>query len=212
MRYRILTGLTVALGLSALLARPSLLPDPKPNTVDDYMAWHTEAFANSFGNDVSLVIEKAKKSLRVYRNGEVAATYPIDLGEDCTDLADKRLNGDDCTPEGVYRVIWRRDRGETQAYRALLLDYPQWDDFSDALRLGDANMWDVVQNAYRQVKEGRPEFKTNIGGLIEIHGYGGNEEYSTDGCVALKNEHMDELFDDFGLREGATVAIVRSLD
>ena len=47
------------------------------------------------------------------------------------------------------------------------------------------------------------------GGLIEIHGEGGRQSDWTSGCVALRNENMDELFS--RVSSGSPVTIVGSM-
>ena len=50
-----------------------------------------------------------------------------------------------------------------------------------------------------------PPQKTRLGGEIYIHG-GGTDRDWTDGCIALKNEEVTELFD--LISKGARVLIV----
>jgi lipoprotein-anchoring transpeptidase ErfK/SrfK len=44
------------------------------------------------------------------------------------------------------------------------------------------------------VKRGELHLRARIGGLIEIHGEGGQGRDWTNGCVALSNRDMDEVF------------------
>lgn len=122
------------------------------------------------GGGFALVVEKSSYTLVVYQEGQELRRLPVELGLD--PRAVKQREGDLRTPEGLYRVTWRRERGETDFYRALLLDYPNAED----------------------VAAGR------TGSHIEIHGLGsgrrpveGGRNW-TRGCVALANEHVDELF------------------
>ncbi|HJU04154.1 MAG TPA: L,D-transpeptidase, partial [Nitrospiraceae bacterium] len=115
--------------------------------------------------------------LRLYRSGREIASYPVQLGYN--GIFEKRYRGDGATPEGHYRVIRKRDRGQTDFYRALLLDYPNEDDhrrFQHARRTGT-----IPPDA-------------SIGGQIEIHG-GDDEDLSqTFGCIKLDNHQIDVLF------------------
>ena len=91
----------------------------------------------------------------------------------------KRSQGDRATPEGRYRIVKKKDVGQSIYHRALLLDYPNAEDrkrFAAAMKRGE------IPRA------------SAIGGLIEIHGDGGRGQNWTDGCVALRNSDMDELF------------------
>jgi hypothetical protein len=54
----------------------------------------------------------------------------------------------------------------------------------------------------------RGEIPTGVGpgSLIEIHGEGGRQQDWTKGCVAVSNDHMDQLFP--RVRVGTPVTIV----
>ncbi len=141
----------------------------------------------------ALVVEKAKRRMTLYRNGRVAASYPVRLG--FNGVQEKRYEDDGATPEGTYRVIRMKDRGQTDFYRALLLDYPNGEDqrrFQAALRTG------AVPS------------RSRIGGNIEIHGEARRGLSQTLGCVMVGNRQMDALFLAVGV--GTPVTIVGALD
>lgn len=120
-----------------------------------------------------IVVNKLERELTLYRNGVAVRTFPAGLGFNF--LSDKLYSGDRATPEGRYQVI-KKVPG-SKYYRALLINYPNSDDqkrFSQAKRMNR-----IPKNA-------------TIGGLIEIHG--GGTEGMTYGCVALDNNHIEELF------------------
>ena len=121
--------------------------------------------------------------------GRPVKTYDAEIGSNA--LGVKRRQGDRATPEGRYRVVKRKDRGQSRYYRALLLDYPNAADrerFAAAQRRGE-----IPRGA-------------RIGGLIEIHGEGGRGQNWTEGCVALSNRDIDDLFPRVGV--GTRVTIV----
>src|SRR6185295_13277198 len=125
----------------------------------------------------AVVVDKLSRRCLLLAGGRVVASFPAELGRD--GLAEKLYAGDAATPEGHYHVVEKRDLGATLYHRALLLDYPTDDDrrqFEAARRRG-------------LVPGGR-----GIGGLIEIHGHGGKWINWTNGCVALRDPHMDRLF------------------
>ncbi len=129
--------------------------------------------------------------MTVYVRGEPVKSYPVELGFNW--IADKRLEGDGATPEGRYRIVSRIDRAGAEFYRALLIDYPNAEDrvrFVHARRDGDVPAW------------------ARVGGLIEIHGGGGRQRDWTNGCVALTNAEIDDLFRRVGV--GTPVTIVGS--
>ena len=140
----------------------------------------------------AIVVSKAERSLTLYRGGLKVLSYPVRLG--FNGIKEKRYQGDGATPEGRYRVAVKRGRGQTQYYRALLLDYPNQDDRRRFLN---------------DRKKGRiPAFR-NIGGQIEIHGADNELMAQTLGCVMLENPQMAALFD--RVDNGTPVTIVGAL-
>jgi murein L,D-transpeptidase YafK len=87
--------------------------------------------------------------------------------------------------------VKKKDLGQSVYHRALLLDYPNAE---DKKRFAAAK------------KRGEIPRASAIGGLIEIHGDGGRGQNWTDGCVALRNADMDDLF--ARVRLGTRVTIV----
>jgi murein L,D-transpeptidase YafK len=144
----------------AAIKKPSLLPPPPITLSEEWL----------------IVVKKGKRKLLLYRECRLVKTFPIDLGEN--PKGPKLYQGDMRTPEGLYRVVEKKDRGQTKYYLALLLDYPN---AQDRERHGLA------------IRKGKIPSEAGIGGLIEIHGEGRGEDW-TQGCVALYNQHMNELF------------------
>jgi lipoprotein-anchoring transpeptidase ErfK/SrfK len=126
--------------------------------------------------EVKIVVKKNERKLLLYQQGELLKMYPVDLGRN--PLGPKVFQGDLRTPEGDYSVVERRDVGQTKFYLALVLNYPNG---TDRLRYDWA------------VKSGFLPKDIGIGGLIEIHGDGIGFDW-TEGCIALDNPHMQELF------------------
>ena len=146
----------------------------------------TRAWSRSTGQSVVLVL-KEKNTLVLLSKGAAARAYDAELGANA--IALKQRQGDRATPEGRYRVVAKKDF--SRYHRALLLDYPNAEDrarFAAARRRGE-----IPQDA-------------GIGGLIEIHGEGGRGQNWTDGCVALSNDDMDDLYRRVGV--GTRVTIV----
>lgn len=125
----------------------------------------------------AVVVDKLRHRCTLLGAGEVTEVFPAELGRN--GLADKLFEGDLATPEGRYRIVAKRDRGATLFYRALLLDYPNEDDRREFAAAQRRSL----------VPAGR-----GIGGLIEIHGDGGQGSDWTNGCIALPNRGMDRLF------------------
>ncbi len=144
----------------AAVRKPPLLPPPSIALSEEWL----------------IVIKKGKRKLNLYRDCRLVKTFPIDLGEN--PQGPKLCQGDMRTPEGLYRVIEKKDRGQTKYFMALLLDYP--------------NEQDRVRHDLA-VRKGKIPSEAGLGGSIEIHGEGRGEDW-TYGCVALYNQHMTELF------------------
>jgi len=140
----------------------------------------------------AIVISKADRVMTLYRNGQKVLSYPVRLG--FNGIREKRYQGDGATPEGRYRVSSKRGQGETQFYRALVLDYPNVDD-QRRYQLGR--------------KTGQIPASSTIGGQIEIHGVENELMAQTLGCVMLDNPHMTLLYD--RVEKGTPVTIVGAL-
>jgi lipoprotein-anchoring transpeptidase ErfK/SrfK len=124
-----------------------------------------------------VVVEKSKRKLYLVRNGEKFREYPILLG--AMPRGPKTQAGDLRTPEGVYTLDWRNPK--SRFYKAMHISYPSPSD-----------------------RERAQEKGVDPGGMVMIHG----EHYEpamrrvlrrnpkdwTEGCIALNNEHIDELW------------------
>ncbi len=124
-----------------------------------------------------LVVEKSKREMHAYQNGKWVKTYPIALGKN--PIGHKQFEGDKRTPEGIYTI---NDRNPNSSYHKNLgVSYPNDQDIAFAKAHGKS-----------------------AGGLIKIHGIkngmgdiiGERHLLSdwTDGCIAVTNREMDELF------------------
>ena len=140
----------------------------------------------------AIVINKADRVLTLYRNGKKVLSYPIRLG--FNGIREKLHQGDGATPEGGYRIRNKRGQGQTQFYRALVLDYPNEDD-RRRYQLGR--------------KTGQIPPSIAIGGHIEIHGVENELMAQTLGSVMLDNPHMAFLYD--RVEKGTPVTIVGAL-
>ena len=139
-----------------------------------------------------IIVDKLRRRLVVYERGHERAVFAAELGGN--GLERKLHTGDRATPEGRYRVTVKKSGGATKYYLALLIDYPNADDL----------------RRYRAAEAaGEVPRGTGAGNLIEIHGHGGSGRDWTDGCVALSNEDMDDLF--AMVRVGTPVTIVGTL-
>jgi L,D-peptidoglycan transpeptidase YkuD (ErfK/YbiS/YcfS/YnhG family) len=124
-----------------------------------------------------LIVDKFSRELSVYKNGKIIKQYTIELGANW--VGDKIQQGDKSTPEGMYKVIEKKQNGQTKYHKAILLDYP--------------NEEDRKRFALNK-KNGIINHDAKIGNLIEIHGSGGKGIDWTDGCIALTDTNMDEIY------------------
>ena len=137
----------------------------------------------------AIVINKADRVLTLYRNGQKVLSYPVRLG--FNGIREKQYQGDGATPEGRYRISSKGGQGQTQFYRALVLDYPNEDD-RRRYQLGR--------------KSGQIPASRTIEGQIEIHGVENELMAQTLGCVMLDNPQMALLYD--RVAKGTPVTIV----
>jgi hypothetical protein len=139
--------------------------------IDETVGWSRD-HRNS-----AVIVYKEKNLVQLYHCGRPVRSYAADMGRNS--LYAKQHAGDAATPEGRYKVVSKKDRGNSKYHKALLLDYPNAEDrtrFREAQRRGEI-----------------PRY-AHLGGLIEIHGEGGRGQDWTLGCVALSNADMNDLF------------------
>ncbi|MGB9906794.1 MAG: L,D-transpeptidase family protein [Candidatus Saccharicenans sp.] len=141
------------------------------------------------GNQLVILVSKLERKLTVYKGGQPFKTYEVGLG--FNGLSDKIHAGDNATPEGEYKII--KKVSPSKFGKALLINYPNDDDLR---RFNEAK------------KKGYITAGSRIGGLIEIHG--GGKDGLTQGCVALDDPEMEELFRLIPL--GTPVTIVGTTD
>jgi hypothetical protein len=165
-----------------------------PANLRRWKEWVRHAVDDSRRNRrAALVVDKRAQMAVLWSNAKPTKWFEVELGYN--GLNRKLHEGDGATPEGLYRVVRRKAKGETRYYKALLLDYPNDED----------------RRRFRQAKaNGEVVNGAGIGGLIEVHGNGGRGTNWTDGCVAVTDSDMDYLFEK--LPVGSAVVIVGSYD
>lgn len=123
-----------------------------------------------------IVVEKSQRRMMLLRDGVVVATYDIALGRN--PIGDKVREGDGRTPEGVYHIDMRNPG--SAFYRSLRISYPSQADRARAAAL-----------------------QASPGGAIMIHGLPNGKGWLgrahletdwTDGCIAVTNREMDEIW------------------
>ena len=146
--------------------------------VTRWRGWIAETIAQSQKTGgPAIVVSKEKHMLTLYVAGKPVRSYPADMGSN--KLNDKLRLGDRATPEGRYTIVVKKGAGRSRYHRAMELDYPNASD---------------LRRFERARRSGEVPPNTRPGGLIEIHGEGGRGADWTDGCVALSNRDIEDLF------------------
>jgi murein L,D-transpeptidase YafK len=123
-----------------------------------------------------IIIVKSERTMTLMRGDRVLKTYRVALGT--VPVGPKQIQGDHKTPEGSY-VISGKNAG-SRFHLALRVSYPSPADRIRARKLG-----------------------ASPGGDIMIHGLGREFAFLgplqwrtdwTDGCVAVTNEEIDEIW------------------
>jgi murein L,D-transpeptidase YafK len=121
-------------------------------------------------------VDKSERTLVLLRDGRPLKTYRVSLGG--APMGHKRREGDERTPEGTYLLDYRNPR--SSAHLSLHVSYPDTDDAARARAAGEAP-----------------------GGMIMVHGMMNGFGWVgrlhrlgdwTDGCIAVTNREMDEIW------------------
>ncbi len=140
-------------------------------------------------SEPSIIIRKAARKLEIFDGKKPVKTYTVVLGFSAK--GDKEVEGDGRTPEGEFYVFTKNP--ESRFHLSLGLSYPSKDDAKRGLAAGliTKDQYGAIVKAIDE--GGMPPQKTKLGGEIYIHG-GGTASDWTDGCVALKDEEISEIF------------------
>ncbi|HEV8075125.1 MAG TPA: L,D-transpeptidase family protein [Candidatus Acidoferrum sp.] len=123
-----------------------------------------------------ILVEKSKRTLTLLDGTKVVKTYKVALGRNPQGAKDRQ--GDHKTPEGIYSIDAKKP--DSRFHKALHISYPNPADREHARKLG-----------------------LSPGGDVEIHGLGSMWGWVgaqhrrmdwTDGCIALTNEEIDEVY------------------
>jgi murein L,D-transpeptidase YafK len=185
----------VVAGCTGGKGKPVDLAAPVPQVEEEATSWSgplsgdqqvvkellsKNGYAHSKVAPTVIVVHKQSRKLTLYKGITPKKTYSVVLGGD--PYNDKLCQGDQCTPEGVYRVVakyphWRWSR-------FILLDYPNTGNW---LRFGRAK------------QAGKVADDADIGGEIGIHGTESDlknlqGQNWTRGCISLVNQDVEEIY------------------
>ena len=121
-----------------------------------------------------VVVDKSDRQLSLIQDGRVVRVYTVSLG--FSPEGDKAREGDGRTPEGTFRIDRRNDR--SRFHLSVGIDYPQPDDRARAAEGGYSPGGDIFIHGQPDGIEGR----TRLAGDW------------TDGCIAVTNANMDEIW------------------
>ena len=123
-----------------------------------------------------VVVEKARRTLTLYRGRTVLKTYRVALGRNPE--GHKQQEGDGRTPEGTYVIDSRK--ADSRFYRALHVSYPNAEDRRRARSRG-------VSPGGAIMIHGLPNGWGTIGAAHRLRDW-------TDGCIAVTNEEIEEIW------------------
>lgn len=147
-----------------------------------------------------LVVKKKERLLQVFDGERFVKDFEMVLG--FSPVGDKEIEGDGKTPIGEFYIFTKN--ANSKFHLSLGVSYPGIDDAKRGLKenLISLEEHDAIVKAINEKQ--MPPQNTRLGGEIYIHG-GGTEKDWTDGCVALPDEEIKELF--AAIPVGATVII-----
>lgn len=165
---------------------------------------------SSYGNDsdevTRIIVLKKDRELQLWKGKTLYKTYPVKLSLSYNNPlfspGPKRREGDMQTPVGFYKISKKRQR--TNYPKSLLISYPNWKDRHNARVLGIpedqlGGMILIHGNPYRP-SPGVRNFAAKLGISEETVDQWARDYFYpnfdwTNGCVAVADEDMDEIFE-----------------
>ena len=121
-------------------------------------------------------VDKSARTLTLLRGSQILKTYAVALGS--APIGPKAREGDGRTPEGQYEIDSRNAR--SHFHLALHISYPDANDRTRAQQAGVPAGGDIMVH-------GLPN---GLGWLGKLHRW----RDWTDGCIAVTNPEMDEIW------------------
>jgi murein L,D-transpeptidase YafK len=123
-----------------------------------------------------VVVYKHERRLVLLSHGKEMRSYRVALGGE--PIGPKTRQGDHRTPEGSYVLDSRN--ANSHFYKAFHVSYPNSTDIAAARKLGISPGGDIMLH-------GLPKEYAFVGKAQALHDW-------TDGCIAVSNEEMDEIW------------------
>lgn len=138
-----------------------------------------------------IAVSKSAHVVELWQNGQQVKTYKCSTG---MANGDKEMQDDCKTPVGEFYVCLMN--GNSAYTRGIGVSYPMTEDAERGLKAGlitEAQYNSIVDTINRK---GKPDWYTNLGGEIEIHGcnggvVGGN---ASRGCIVISNADILDLY------------------
>jgi murein L,D-transpeptidase YafK len=124
----------------------------------------------------SIVVEKGERKLTLFYRGLPVKSYGVALGRN--PIGDKEFQGDGRTPEGVFHIESRN--ANSKYHLALRISYPDVTHLMRAEALGTPPGGDIMLH-------GLPKGFESVGAAHR-------DENWTEGCVALTNDEIEEIW------------------
>jgi murein L,D-transpeptidase YafK len=166
---------------------------------------------SSLSGQLRLIIWKSQYTVTLYKGDAPVKTYRAVFGRGFQD-GDKRMQGDRRTPEGEFYICTMNH--SKRFYKFMGLSYPDLQHAEYGLKSGmiSLNEYVLIKKAIEERQP--PPWDTRLGGAVGIHGRvlesaaTGPSFVSmnwTDGCIALDNADVDELFSVVSLGTPVTI-------
>ncbi len=156
------------------------------------------SLVSSLKGPMVLVVWKSGYVVTLYRGSIPVKTYPAVFGRGYAD-GDKERMGDRRTPEGEFYVCSMNQ--SKRFHKFMGLSYPSLRHAEQGLRKGIISVRDYAEIQKAIGDRRRPPWETKLGGAVGIHGRTIEDPVAqaqrqnwTDGCIALANADVDELF------------------
>jgi murein L,D-transpeptidase YafK len=124
-----------------------------------------------------VIVVKGQRTLTLLSQGKVLRSYKVALGG--TPIGAKEQQGDHKTPEGHY--ILDRRNPKSRFYKSIHVSYPNEQDRHSASQRGVSAGGDIMIH-------GLPNGFGWLGATHRAHDW-------TDGCIAVTNAEMDEIWE-----------------
>ena len=201
-------------------ARGNAISIASKENAANYRAWMNQIEEASKSGVPQILVNKADRTLTVYKDGKPIRAYPISLGKECPDLRAKQetapqkvrknfyrggsassgigLVDDGCTPEGVYDIDSKNHSGWFYHTKTLAVKCPNWADIQKAYGNGDITRREMLEWFFKRFFGTPPS--TALGSVEGIQGHSNDKidktfgDWTHFGGIALNDADMNELF------------------